>query len=99
MAEVIRLAEVTRGGPGEWVARMDAIPDTLVWTVVRRTSGAWSVCGPALPAGAERESSDPLFLVTEEFARRGEINGARWLSRGVSWDAVARLADSLNATP
>jgi hypothetical protein len=97
VAEVLRLAQVTRGDSG-WVARVDLIPDTLVWTVVRRTSRAWGVCGPARPASAERASGYPRFLVTEEFARRAEINSARWLSPGASWDALARLADSLLST-
>jgi hypothetical protein len=94
VAEVLRLAHVTRGDSG-WVAHVEITPDTLVWRVLRRRSGAWAVCGPALPASAEGLSGVPGFLVTEEFARRGEINGARWLPRGASWDAVARLADSV----
>lgn len=98
VAEVILLADVTRGDSGRWIARVKVLPDTLVWTVLRRPSGAWGVCGPAQRASAERESY-PLFLVTEESARRGEINSARWLSHGASWDAVARLADSLRSAP
>jgi hypothetical protein len=96
-AEVLRLAVVTRGDSG-WVARVTVIPDTLVWTVVRRTSEAWGVCGPAMPASEEATGVLP-FLVTEEFVRRGEINAARWLSPGASWDALAQLADSLRPTP
>ena len=97
VAEVIQLAEVTRGDSGGWVAQIDVIPDTLVWTVQRRPSGTWAVCGPAWRASTESPSGTPLFLVTEEFARRGEINSARWLSAGASWDALARLADSLRS--
>jgi hypothetical protein len=97
VAEVLRLAEVSRGASW-WIAQIDITPDTLVWTLARRPSGAWGVCGPALSASGEGAASLPLFLVTEEFARRGEINSARW-SRGASWDAVARVADSLRSRP
>lgn len=96
-AEVIVLAKVTRDASG-WVARISASTDTLVWTVVRRTAGGWSVCGPAQSA-SENRGGLPLFLVTEQFARRGEISSARWPSPGTTWDAVARLADSLRAAP
>jgi hypothetical protein len=98
VAEVLRLAMVNRDGGG-WVASVDVKPDTLIWLVVRRPSGAWAVCGPARPASDGPESGALYFLVTEEFAHRGEINGAEWRPREASWDALARLADTLHHTP
>jgi hypothetical protein len=95
-AEVLRLAMIYRSGGG-WVASVDVKPDTLVWTMLRRPSGAWAVCGPAAPLRAGPESGELYFLTTEEFAHRGEINGARWQPPEASWDGLARLADTLHA--
>jgi hypothetical protein len=94
-AEVLRLAMIDRG-EGGWLASVGVKLDTLVWLVVRRPSGGWAVCGPAQPASAP-DAGELYFLVTEEFAHRGEINGASWRPPDASWDALAHLADTLHA--
>jgi hypothetical protein len=91
MAEFVRLVDVTRGDSG-WVARAGPVTDTLKWSLVRRPSGAWAVCGPGWD-----NFGGGSFLVNEEFARRGEINTPQWLPAGGSWEMLARIADSVRA--
>jgi hypothetical protein len=96
VAEVVRVARVGRGDGG-WVAEPEVRPDTLVWTVMRRPTGGWGVCGPATKATGGSAAMFPMFLVTDRFAEIGEINSARWEPAGASWATVARIADSLRA--
>ena len=91
MAEFVRLVDVTRGDSG-WVARVSTVTDTLKWSLLRRPSGAWAVCGPGWD-----NFGGGSFLVNEAFARRGEINTPQWLPAGGSWELLARIADSVRA--
>jgi hypothetical protein len=96
-AEVIRVAEIGRDSLG-WMGTLGRRVDTLTFTVERGATG-WAVCGPATSVPHDSMPGDMAFVITYEEALRTEVNNARWLPDGTSWQSVAAHADSLVKAP
>ena len=89
-AEVMRVAEIYRDSLG-WAGKLEQRLDTLTFAIQRGPTG-WAVCGPATK-GAD-SLAEMTFVITYEDAKRTEVNGARWLPAGTTWQDVASHADS-----
>ena len=94
-AELVRVAEIGRDSAG-WVGRLEQRLDTLTFTIQRGPTG-WTVCGPASKEGVDSRVSEMTFVIDYAAALRTEVNSARWLPAGMTWDGVAKHADSVTA--
>lgn len=92
-AEVVRVAEIGRDSVG-WVGTLGRRVDTLSFTIQRGPTG-WTVCGPATSVPHDSLPGAGAFVVTYEDALRTEVNEARWLPPGTTWQSVASHADSV----
>jgi hypothetical protein len=90
-AEVVRVAEIYRDSLG-WAGVLEQRLDTLGFPMQRGPTG-WTVCGPATK-GAD-SLGNIAFVITYDDAKRTEVNQARWLPVGTTWQGVASHADSV----